>query len=99
MVLTSQKQVLKVGGVSAVNWFCVLQAIFLKSVLKCSCQVMSLRLKKSILLFKSNLHALNKGNLTESITLNWDGKLGLDEVVDWFYHEITSWARFIPRSH
>ena len=98
MALTSQKQVSEVESVSVVNWFCVLQAILLKLVSKFSCQVMSLRLKKSILLFKSNLHALNRGSLTESITLNWDGKLDLDLSADRFYNEIISWARFIPRS-
>ena len=44
----------------------MLQAIFLKLVSKVSSKVVSLRLKKSILLFNSNLHAINMRSLTES---------------------------------
>ena len=78
MILTCQKQVSKAESARAVNWFCVLQAILFKLVSTFSCQVMSLRLKKSITLFKLNLQAFNRRSLTESITLNWDGKFDPD---------------------
>ena len=58
----------------------MLQAILFKLESTFSCQVIPLRLKTSILLFELNLQAFNMRNLTESITLNRDGKLDPDLV-------------------
>ena len=76
MISTSQKQVLKFEIARAVNWIYVLRAILFKLMSSFYCQIMFLRLKRFIKLFKSNLQALcflcfNRRNLAESITLNW----------------------------
>ena len=94
MILTCQKQVSKAESVRVVNLFCVLQAILLKLVSKFTGQVMPLRLKTSILLFKLNLQDFNRRSLIESITLNWDAKLYLDLVELWL---ILSWNDFLSR--
>ena len=73
--------------------FCV-ASYFVQVSVSISCQVMSLCLKTSIPLFQLNLQAFNRRSLTETITMNWDGKLNPDLVWLWL---ILSWNDFLSK--